>query len=110
MSDEPYYQHHVFFCQNRREGKPCCEDYGASAMRDYAKKKVKEAGLHGEGHIRINQAGCLGRCDDGPVLVVYPEGVWYRYFDKADVDEIVEKHLLGGVVVERLRLKDSDIV
>jgi len=79
-------------------------------MREHAKKKVKKAGLHGEGHIRINQAGCLGRCDDGPVLVVYPEGVWYRYFDKADVDEIVEKHLLGGAVVDRLRLKDSDIV
>ncbi|RTZ61421.1 MAG: (2Fe-2S) ferredoxin domain-containing protein [Gammaproteobacteria bacterium] len=110
MSDEQYYKHHVFFCQNKREGKPCCEEYGASAMREYVKKRMKEAGLHGKDCIRINQAGCLGRCDDGPVLVVYPEGVWYHYIDKTDVDEIIEKHLLGGEIVERLVLKDSDLL
>jgi (2Fe-2S) ferredoxin len=49
-------------------------------------------------------AGCLDRCDEGPVAVVYPEGVWYTYVDQADVDEIVEEHLLNGRVVERLRI------
>ena len=57
-------------------------------MRDYAKKKVKELGLSGEGKVRVNMAGCLDRCDDGPVIVVYPEEIWYTYLDKSDVDEI----------------------
>jgi (2Fe-2S) ferredoxin len=44
------------------------------------------------------------RCEEGPVLVVYPEGVWYTYVDQDDVDEIIDKHLVNGVIVERLRI------
>jgi (2Fe-2S) ferredoxin len=61
-------------------------------------------GLTGKDRVRINQAGCLDRCEEGPVLVVYPEGVWYTYVDQDDVDEIIDKHLVNGVVVERLRI------
>lgn len=57
--------------------------------------------------MRINKAGCLGRCDDGPVLVVYPDNVWYTYLDEEDVDEIINEHLLHGRIVERLRLPDE---
>jgi len=60
--------------------------------------------LNGQGKIRMNKAGCLDRCDEGPVMVVYPEGVWYTYVDISDVDEIIDSHLVGGEVVERLRL------
>ena len=73
-------------------------------MRDYAKQRVKELGLAGPGKARINQAGCLDRCEEGPVVVVYPEEVWYTYVDRADVDEIIEEHLVNGRVVERLRI------
>ena len=73
-------------------------------MRDYAKSRVKELGLAGKDRVRINQAGCLDRCEEGPVLVVYPEGVWYTYVDQDDVDEIIDKHLVNGVIVERLRI------
>jgi (2Fe-2S) ferredoxin len=59
-------------------------------------------GLAGSGDVRVNKAGCLDRCSAGPVAVVYPEGVWYTYVDKADIDEIVESHLKNGQVVERL--------
>ncbi len=52
----------------------------------------------------MNKAGCLDRCDEGPVMVVYPEGVWYTYVDISDVDEIIDSHLVGGEIVERLRL------
>jgi len=62
--------------------------------------------LKGKGQYGINKAGCLGRCDEGPVLVVYPEGVWYTYLDEADIDEIIDEHLVGGRPVERLRLPD----
>jgi (2Fe-2S) ferredoxin len=65
---------------------------------------VKAKGLAGEGRVRVNTAGCLDRCEEGPCVVVYPEGVWYTYVDKADIDEIVEEHLVNGRVVERLRI------
>lgn len=102
---EPYFKRHVFFCCNQRsDGRASCEDQGANALRDYCKLRVKQLGLAGTGKTRINQAGCLDRCEQGPVAVVYPEGVWYRYQSKADVDEIVESHLAGGVPVQRLRI------
>lgn len=76
-------------------------------MRDYAKSRIKALNLSGRGKIRVNTAGCLDRCEEGPVIVVYPEGVWYTYMDREDVDEIIEEHLVHGRVVERLRLASS---
>ncbi len=102
---QPYYSQHVFFCINRREdGRPCCAEQGSQDMRDYAKQRLKVLGINGKGKIRINNAGCLDRCDEGPVLVIYPQGVWYTYVDKRDIDEIIERHLIGGEIVERLRI------
>lgn len=98
-----HYRYHVFFCTNRREdGRPCCADHNAQSARDYMKQKVKSLGLSGPGKVRVNTAGCLDRCDLGPVIVVYPEAVWYSYVDHADLDEIIEQHLQQGRVVERL--------
>jgi (2Fe-2S) ferredoxin len=100
-----YYRYHVFFCTNLRvDGSQCCEQCGAQALREYAKRRVKELGIAGKGGVRINTAGCLDRCSEGPVLVVYPDGVWYTYVDEEDVDEILEKHLLRGASVWRLRI------
>ena len=100
-----FYQHHVFFCCNQREGgKACCNDSGASDIRDYAKNRVKELGLSGNGKVRINMAGCLDRCELGPVLVVYPEETWYTYVDREDIDEIISEHLQHGRAVERLKI------
>jgi (2Fe-2S) ferredoxin len=100
-----YYSHHVFFCTNRREdGSQCCAQCGSQEMRDYLKQRTKALGIAGAGRVRINTAGCLDRCSDGPVIVVYPEGVWYTYVDRDDVEEILNEHLVGGRVVERLRL------
>lgn len=105
MTDTPYYRYHVFFCTNRRaDGSPCCADHDAQALRDHAKKRGKELGLVRSGQVRVNTAGCLNRCEEGPVLVVYPEGIWYTYVDQADVDEIIDEHLRHGRVVERLRI------
>jgi (2Fe-2S) ferredoxin len=100
-----YYQHHVFFCCNQREpGEACCNDRGAKDMRAYAKDRVKALKLNGEGKVRVNTAGCLDRCEEGPVIVVYPEEIWYTYVDRSDIDEIIEEHLVHGRVVERLRI------
>lgn len=100
-----YYQRHVFFCCNQRDnGEACCNNHGSQKMRDYAKGRVKQLGVAGAGKVRVNQAGCLDRCEEGPVIVVYPEEVWYTYVDQEDVDEIIQEHLLNGRVVERLRI------
>jgi (2Fe-2S) ferredoxin len=98
-----FYQRHVFFCCNQRDaGEACCNNHGSQAMRDYCKARVKALKLSGPGKVRVNSAGCLDRCAEGPVLVVYPEAVWYTYVDKEDVDEIIEEHLVNGRIVQRL--------
>jgi (2Fe-2S) ferredoxin len=100
-----YYRKHVFFCCNRREPPDkCCADAGAADMQHYAKGRIKALGLDGEGQVRVNKAGCLDRCEEGPVLVVYPDAVWYTYVDIDDVDEIIDRHIVGGEVVERLKI------
>lgn len=99
-----FYSCHVFCCVNeRRAGHPrgCCMDKGAVALRDYMKTRGKELKIKG---LRVNQAGCLDRCELGPTLVIYPEGVWYHYKTEADIDEILERHVIGGERVERLIL------
>lgn len=100
-----YYEKHLFFCCNQRDnGETCCADKGAAAMRDYAKQRVEELGLAGPGKVRVNRAGCLDRCEEGPCIVVYPDAVWYAYVDRHDIDEIIEEHLKNGRIVERLRI------
>lgn len=100
-----HYKHHVFFCLNQRdEGRPCCADRGAAQVQEYAKRRIKELGMNGQGQVRINKAGCLDRCEEGPVLVVYPEAVWYTYVDETDVEEIIQSHLIQGQPVDRLKI------
>ena len=100
-----HYQYHVFFCTNQREaGEACCNNHGAGDMRAYAKDRIKALGLNKPGAVRINSAGCMERCELGPVLVIYPQGVWYTFVDKEDIDEIIERHIVKGEIVERLKI------
>jgi (2Fe-2S) ferredoxin len=100
-----YYQRHIFFCINQRDdGSPCCQNHGAAKMRAHAKKRVKRLGIAGAGGVRVNKSGCMDRCSEGPIAVVYPDAVWYTYADEDDIDEIVDEHLVHGRVVERLRI------
>ena len=100
-----YYKHHVFFCTNcRDDGRQCCQDYGAAEKRAYLKKRCKELGLSGPDGVRINTAGCLDRCDLGPVIVVYPQEIWYSYVDEEDLEEILQQHLIQGEEVTRLKI------
>ena len=107
-ADAPYYRMHVFCCTNTRdESDPrgCCHARGGTALRNYMKAKAKKMGARG---IRINASGCLDRCELGPAMVVYPEGVWYRCETREDVDAVIADHLIGGRPVERLRLRPDD--
>jgi (2Fe-2S) ferredoxin len=100
-----YYKRHIFFCTNLREdGRQCCQDAGSTEARAYAKERIKSLGLAGRGGVRVNASGCLDRCEEGPVAVVYPEGTWYTYIDQDDLDEIVDQHLVHGREVKRLKI------
>lgn len=91
-------------CTNRRPDgyrRGSCAAKDSEKLRDYLKARVKEAGLDG---VRINSAGCLDRCELGPVMVIYPEGVWYGFSSYEDIDEILSVHLTKGERVERLML------
>lgn len=104
----PYYDAHVFCCTNRRPaGHPrgSCADKGSEDLRDYMKNRAKELGLK---KVRINASGCLDRCELGPTVVIYPEGVWYAVKNKEDIDEVLQTHLVEGGRVERLMLQPTD--
>jgi (2Fe-2S) ferredoxin len=104
-----YYQRHTFVCTNERpEGhkRGSCARRGGEEIRNVMKSLAKELGLKGE--VRINSAGCLDRCELGPVVVVYPEGTWYRVPDRKAAERIVREHLLKGKVVPEYQLADTD--
>jgi len=102
------YTHHVFVCHNSRPaGAPrqSCTVDGKSDLHTQLKQLTQAAGL--DTSIRINKAGCLDQCEHGPVVVVYPEGVWYGNVQPSDAAVIVSEHLTSGHPVERLRLNDE---
>jgi (2Fe-2S) ferredoxin len=110
MADAPgdprlYYEHHVFMCTNvRPDGHPrgCCAAGGSEKMRGYMREKAKQMGIES---IRCNASGCLDRCELGPSMVIYPEGVWYHYENQQDLDEILEVHVKNGGRVQRLMMQ-----
>jgi len=98
LPDDPplHFDTHIFVCCNRRpDGHPrgSCAAGGAEALRDYMKTRAKELGLKG---VRVNMAGCLDRCEKGPGVVIYPEGIWYKVTSTADVDAVLERHVRDG--------------
>ena len=100
-----YYDIHVFCCTNERvEGhsRGSCARGGAENLQKYMKARAKEMGI---ANIRINKSGCLDRCELGPVMVVYPAGVWFHYANEADIDEILTEYLAHGRIVDRLYLR-----
>ncbi len=105
--DRLFYRLHVFACTNRRPDdhlRGSCAGKGAEALRDYMKVRVKELGFS---DLRINASGCLDRCELGPTLVIYPDGVWYRCRTMAEIDQVIDCHLGRGEVVEALRLPST---
>ena len=104
----PNYQRHVFVCINERPAdhpKGCCKAKGGVEVRDALKAELTKRGLSKV--IRANNAGCLDQCEHGVSVVVYPEQVWYGGVTVEDVNEIVEKHLIGGQPVTRLLMPET---
>ena len=99
------FQKHIFICINQRNAddkRSCCSAKGAVDLLDHLKGRVHELGLKSK--VRINKAGCLDACSNGPTVVIYPDGVWYAPRTKEDMDEILLKHIQGNIPVERLIL------
>jgi len=104
---EHFYDAHIFCCINEREPdhpRGSCARQGSVELHQYMKTKSKELGIEG---IRVNKAGCLDRCELGPVMVIYPDGIWYGITSTDDIDEILEHHILNGKQVEHLILAND---
>jgi (2Fe-2S) ferredoxin len=94
------YRHHVFVCTG---GEVCPTQGDVEAFVTYLRSACARAGLGRE--VRINRAGCFSQCGWGPMMVVYPDDVWYAGVREQDLAEIFESHLRRGVPVERLRYR-----
>lgn len=95
---------HIFCCTNfRPEGHSVgsCGGRGSDMLFRYLKAKSRELGMK---DVQINSSSCMSFCRIGPVMVVYPDGIWYSYQSQADIDEILQTHIINGAVVTRLLL------
>jgi len=102
---EPF-RRHVFVCmQEKPEGIASCPAHKSLPVLQALEREVISKGLDDE--VQVTTSGCFGLCDDGPIVIVYPEGAWYRKVQAEDVAEIVGSHLKLGRVVSRLAWTDS---
>src|ERR1700712_392289 len=102
------FEKHVFICMNERDdsaSRPSCLREGSKKLKSAFKDAIKDAGL--KHRVRANESGCLDQCEHAPVVVVYPDAVWYGFVKPSDAEEIVTKHLLQGRPVDRLRIAES---
>lgn len=102
------YEIHVFVCENERPAdhpRGCCAAKDGGKIRLWFKESMARHGVTRS--FRVNRAGCLDYCELGPVVVVYPDAIWYSPKNREDVEEIVTQHFAKGEVVERLRIVES---
>jgi (2Fe-2S) ferredoxin len=102
------FSHHIFVCCNERPaGHPrgCCNPDGTAALRAAFKAELIKRRLHGQ--VRANSSGCLDQCELGPTVVIYPQEIWYGGVQLEDVPRIVEQTIVGGQIIESLRIQDE---
>mgnify|MGYP001337290079 CR=1 FL=1 len=100
-----FYKKHIFFCTNQREekNKRSCGGEKVESLRLYMKEKIKLSGIKG---VRVNSSGCLNRCKRGPLMVIYPEGVWFKVTNKKDIDLIIENYIKQDKLIKKLLISN----
>lgn len=98
------YKKHIFICTNQRApgARVCCGEERGSALTAEFKKLLKARKLNVE--MRAQRTGCFDLCEHGPVIAVYPEGIFYKNVQLSDVEQIVQEHIENDRIVERLKL------
>lgn len=104
VGHKPYYELHMFVCTNRRNNARSCGGSGSEQILSHAKRHLRSLQDTVNACIRVNASGCMGRCQHGPVVVVYPEGIWYRCTSRTDIEEIISRHMCNKEPVDHLRL------
>lgn len=100
------FEKHLFICINERtEGRECCAAKGSVEVHLAFKTKLRELGL--STRVRANKAGCLDQCKNGTTVVIYPQGIWYGHVTPADVNEIIEKSIIGDEIISRLLISQG---
>ena len=97
------FTNHIFVCCNQREpghSRGCCDPAGSEELRNAFKAEVKKRKLGPS--VRANSAGCLDQCELGPMVVIYPQAIWYGKVTIADVPRIIEETVIGGKIIEEL--------
>jgi (2Fe-2S) ferredoxin len=104
----PTFTHHIFVCGNVREPghtRGCCDPSGGQTLREAFRRELKSADVGVS--VRANHAGCLDQCEHGPVVVIYPQGIWYGRVTPEEVPRIVRRTILGGEIIDDLVIADS---
>lgn len=104
------FEKHIFICTNDRSPdhpRGSCDPTKSGDLHRAFKTKISKLGI--KGNVRANKAGCLDQCEHGPVVVVYPEVVWYGGVTLNDVDEIIDSHIVNNRPVQRLLIPNECI-